>query len=238
MDYNSRLKYAHRVALISDDIYESAVENCDGNYVNIDTTNALCAHSLQRYKQCTNQITITNILEPFCNETYHKTPYCEDPSFDAIQIWANDETTQHALNISQGTIGKWEIFNTTIHYADGKNDTFCYSYDIFSSFDYHKKLKSKKCRALVFSGDHDMTFPYVGTEQWITSLNISVEEPWEPYYIDGQVGGFQMTYAENDFSLTFATVKGAGHSAEDDKPKESMDMIKRWFASRTDSSSY
>ncbi|KAF5761646.1 putative sinapoylglucose--sinapoylglucose O-sinapoyltransferase [Helianthus annuus] len=237
MDYNSRLKYAHRVALISDNIYESAVENCHGNYVNIDIANELCAHSLQRYKQCTNHITITNILEPFCYESYQGTPYCQDPSYDAIQIWANSDTARHALNISEGTIGKWEIFNTTIHYDDGKNDTFCYAYDIFSSLDYHKELTSKNCRALIFSGDHDMTFPYVGLEQWIASLSIRVEEPWEPYFVDDQVGGYQMTYAQNDFSLTFATVKGAGHSAPSDKPKESMYLIKRWLASRTDSSS-
>lgn len=31
----------------------------------------------------------------------------------------------------------------TIHYFQGKNDTACYSYDIFSSFAYHKKLVRK-----------------------------------------------------------------------------------------------
>ncbi|KAJ0837619.1 putative sinapoylglucose--sinapoylglucose O-sinapoyltransferase [Helianthus annuus] len=164
MDFNSRLEYSHRMALISNDIYESAIKRCRGNYVNIDTANPLCAHSLQRYKQ--------------------------EDAFEAIQIWANTDTAQHALNISQGTIGKWDLINTTMHYAEGKNDTFCYSYDVFSSFAYHKKLTRKNCRALIFSGDHDMTFPYVGIEQWIASLNIKViEEPWEPYYVDGQVGG-------------------------------------------------
>ncbi|KAJ0682868.1 putative sinapoylglucose--choline O-sinapoyltransferase [Helianthus annuus] len=51
MDFNSRLEYSHRMALISNDIYESAIKHCRGNYVNIDTANPLCAHSLQRYKQ-------------------------------------------------------------------------------------------------------------------------------------------------------------------------------------------
>ncbi|KAI3796463.1 hypothetical protein L1987_39134 [Smallanthus sonchifolius] len=74
-----------------------------------------------------------------------------------------------------------------------------------------------------------MTFPYVGIEQWIASLGIRVEIPW--------VGGYEMTYAENDFSLTFATVKGAGHLVPVDKPKESMDVIKRWLATPTDSDS-
>nr|GEZ03817.1 serine carboxypeptidase-like 16 [Tanacetum cinerariifolium] len=34
MDFNSRVEFAHRMALISDDIYKSAVENCRGDYVN------------------------------------------------------------------------------------------------------------------------------------------------------------------------------------------------------------
>ncbi|KAI3744018.1 hypothetical protein L1987_57090 [Smallanthus sonchifolius] len=236
MDFNSRLEYAHRMALISDDIYESAIENCRGNYVNTNTTNSLCAQSLQRYKQCTDRISINNILEPFCDES-DPLPSCQDSSFDAIQIWANSDAAQHALKISQGTIGGWELINTTMHYAEGKKDTFCYSYDIFSSFAYHKKLTRKNCRALIFSGDHDMTFPYVGIEQWIASLGIRVEIPWEPYYVDGQVGGYEMTYAQNDFSLTFATVKGAGHLVPVDKPKECMDVIKRWLATPTDSDS-
>ncbi|XP_076926570.1 serine carboxypeptidase-like 13 [Bidens hawaiensis] len=236
MDFNSRFKYAHRMALISDDTYKLGIENCHGNYINSDTANSLCAQSLQSYKTCTDRISMNNILEPFCDES-NSMP-CQEEAFDGIQIWANTDTAQQALNISQGTIGTWELMNTTMHYAEGKHDTFCYSYDIFSSFSYHKKLTRKNCRALIFSGDHDMTFPYVGMEQWIASLGVRVEEPWEPYFVDGQVGGYQMTYAQNDFSLTFATVKGAGHLVPVDKPKETMDVIERWLASRIGSSSY
>lgn len=34
-----------------------------------------------------------------------------------------------------------------------------------------------------------MTFPYVGIEQWINALGIPVDNPWEPYYVNDQVGG-------------------------------------------------
>ncbi|KAK1425307.1 hypothetical protein QVD17_20658 [Tagetes erecta] len=237
MDFNSRFEFAHRMALISDDIYESAIKNCRGNYVNIDTANSLCAQSLQRYKKSTERITIDNILEPFCDESNY-VPSCQDYTTEAIEIWANSDVAQHALNISKGTIGEWEMLNTTMHYAQGKNDTFCYAYDIFSSLPYHKKLTTKTCRALIYSGDHDMTFPYVGVEQWIGSLGTRVEVPWAPYYVDAQVGGYETTYAKNDFSLTFATVKGAGHLVPAYKPRESMDVIERWLASKTDSNSY
>ncbi|PWA51326.1 peptidase S10, serine carboxypeptidase, Alpha/Beta hydrolase fold protein [Artemisia annua] len=79
-------------------------------------------------------------------------PCSEDVESDfnkAVNKWANMDAVQHALNVRQGKIGKWELINNTLHYHQGKNDTFCYSYDIFSSFSYHKQLTSKKCRALI-----------------------------------------------------------------------------------------
>ncbi|KAI3498142.1 hypothetical protein L1887_33911 [Cichorium endivia] len=235
MDFNSRVEYAHRMALISDDIYKSAIENCRGNYVNTNTANSICTDTLQRYVECTSGLNMEDILEPLCNKSDVQ-PYCREYYYDFAEDWINDKAVQEALNVRQGTIGKWEFFNRTMHYIEGKNDTFCYAYDIFSSFAYHKKLVSKNCRALIFSGDHDMTFPYVGIEQWIAALNLAVDSPWKPFYVNKQVGGYEMTYGQNDFSLTFATVKGAGHSVAQYKPKEAMVLAEKWLASKAYSS--
>ncbi|KAL4586240.1 hypothetical protein LXL04_010875 [Taraxacum kok-saghyz] len=57
------------------------------------------------------------------------------------------------------------------------------------------------------SGDHDMTFPYVGVEQWIVALNLAIDSPWKPFYVNNQVGGYEMTYVQREFSTTFATIK-------------------------------
>ncbi|PWA59060.1 serine carboxypeptidase-like 16 [Artemisia annua] len=232
MDFNSRIEYAHRMALISDDIYKSATENCGGNYINPQTSNSLCIDSLQRYEKCTSGINMEHILEPLCDKSDVK-PYCREYYYSFAADWANDEAVQQALSIRQGTIGTWEFFNTTMHYVEDKNDTFCYSYDIHSSFSYHKKLASKNCRALIFSGDHDMTFPYVGIEQWIVALGLSVDSPWKPFYVNDQVGGYEMRYTQNNFSLTFATVKGAGHSVAQYKPEEALVLTEKWLALKT-----
>ncbi|KAL8246241.1 hypothetical protein R6Q59_007457 [Mikania micrantha] len=204
VDFNSKLEYAHRMALISDDVYQSAINNCNGNYVDIMRANSACRKSLQSYEemrtintsiktnklcvhdttnakkfnlQCTSRINIDNILDPILDD-----------------------------NESDGKVGKFEAVNSTLHYLQGKNDTVDYAYDIFSSFSYHKKLSSKSCRALIFNGDHDFTFLYVGVEQWITSLNLDVEEPWKPFYVDNQVGGYVTKYAQNNYSLTYEIV--------------------------------
>ncbi|KAD7477705.1 hypothetical protein E3N88_00841 [Mikania micrantha] len=186
MDFNSRIEYAHRMALISDDIYESAINNCNGNYVDTIQANSVCSKSLQSYEECTSRINFDNILEPVLDDDEY------DIGTLALNEWGNMEAVQQALNVHQGMVGKFEEINSTLHYNQGKNDTICYAYDIFSSYSYHKKLSTKSCRALIFSGDHDLTFPYVGVEQWIASLNLEVEAPWKPFYVDNQVGGEQV----------------------------------------------
>ncbi|KAD7477787.1 hypothetical protein E3N88_00923 [Mikania micrantha] len=108
--------------------------------------------------------------------------YCE-------RISTDEAISSKEVASAKGMVEKFVSINSTLHYRQGKNDTFYYAYDIFSSFSYHKKLSTKSCRALIFNGDHDLTFPYVGVEQWISSLNLEVEAPWKPFYLDSQVGG-------------------------------------------------
>ncbi|PWA77414.1 serine carboxypeptidase-like 16 [Artemisia annua] len=272
MDFNSRFIFAYRVALISEDIYKLGIESCDADYLNTDTTNSFCAYSLQRYKEKKlvryikleklgySFINIANLshFSFWCMVIYNRLrrvkfnpmfPHFYEYFYKFLNVWANTEAVQKALNVCQGTIEKWEPINMTIHYIQGKKDTACYSYDIFSSFAYHKKLVRKKCRALVFSGDHDLTFPYVGVEKWIASLDMKVEIPWKPFYVDAQVGGYEESYAQDDYSLTYTTVKvfitlnniwmfvqGAGHGVPFNKPRESMDMAERWLAWQSHSS--
>ncbi|XP_076932776.1 serine carboxypeptidase-like 18 [Bidens hawaiensis] len=78
MDFNSRLEYAHRMALVSDNIYKSAIDSCLGNYVDINSANLTCLNSLQSYEECTSQINLENILEPFCD--------VKDPTLDSLSL--------------------------------------------------------------------------------------------------------------------------------------------------------
>ncbi|XP_017223877.1 serine carboxypeptidase-like 3 isoform X2 [Daucus carota subsp. sativus] len=176
IDFNSRIPYAYKVALISDQLYESAKEHCSGDYIN--SKNALCARDLRR--------------------------------------------------VDEGIVKDWVQCNGD-HYEIGKNDTDTYSYNVESSLPYHRNMTRKSYRALIYSGDHDSVFPHVGTEIWIQSLNLTVESEWAPWFVDQQVAGYQTTYSHNNYSLTYATVKGAGHTASEYKPKECLAMVDRWF---------
>lgn len=39
------------------------------------------------------------------------------------------------------------------------------------------------------SGDHDMAAPYVGPLSWIPLLNVTIDNNWRAWLVNGQVAG-------------------------------------------------
>eukprot|EP00258_Populus_trichocarpa_P042624 XP_024458643.1 serine carboxypeptidase-like 18 isoform X2 [Populus trichocarpa] len=221
IDTNSIVPFALLKALISDKLYE-----------------------------CIGKVYTGQILEPTCKDVSPKPvalkwdprfliaddadillpsprvpgPWCRNYNHVYIYGWANDETVRDALHIRKGTIKDWRRCNKTL----------AYSYNVESTVDYHRNLTKKPYRSLIYSGDHDMTIPYIGTHEWIESLNLTIKYDWEPWFVDGQVAGYAMLYADNvqdyiTYDLTFATVKGGGHTASEYRPEQCFAMMDRWF---------
>lgn len=44
------------------------------------------------------------------------------------------------------------------------------------------------------SGDQDLLVPYLSTQAWIETLNVTIAQPWRPWFLDGQVAGFVLFY--------------------------------------------
>ncbi|KAJ7966508.1 Serine carboxypeptidase [Quillaja saponaria] len=78
--------------------------------------------------------------------------------------------------------------------------TDLYDKDIHSSFPYHVNLSKKGYRSLIYNCDHDLI---------------------------GQVAGYTRTYSNR---MTFATVKGGGHTAPQFNPKQCFAMFDRWIS--------
>ncbi|KAL8208137.1 hypothetical protein R6Q57_007549 [Mikania cordata] len=229
-DFNSRLEFAHRLALISDDIYESTKTTCNGNYINSDPENTKCSDDLQRVDECTSGLNIANILDPVCDDA-DPVPTCREAARIYLENWANYEVVQKALHVREGIIETWHKNNDSLHYDTNKEDVVYYSYDIFNSVDYHRQLVARNSQVLVLNGDHDMNFPYVGTEKWIKSLNLPIESPWNPWFVGKQVAGYKTTFAKNGYTLTYATIKGAGHAVALYKPDEALAIVDGWLSS-------
>uniref|UniRef100_A0A0D9XRW5 Carboxypeptidase n=1 Tax=Leersia perrieri TaxID=77586 RepID=A0A0D9XRW5_9ORYZ len=240
-DEDAKIPFFHGMGLISDELYERAKETCRGKYSA--PSNTQCVQSLKDINDCTKDINMLHILEPLCEEIFspkiHNTAEQDGTSrvmlestaaaddltkaaYIVLKIWVNDETVRENLGVRKGTVGDWKRCNYVgLHYVR----------DIHSTVEYHSTLMRKGYRALIYSGDHDAGFTFIGTQAWIRFLNLSVAEKWRPWYLAGQVAGFTTSYASNN--LTYATVKGAGHTAPEYKPKECFAMFTRWISGKS-----
>ncbi|KAH7518129.1 hypothetical protein FEM48_Zijuj09G0139100 [Ziziphus jujuba var. spinosa] len=207
-DFNYRVEYANRMALLSDTIYK-----------------------------CVGKVSLEHILLPNCHGTDLNSfvedsvtdfaaPYeqqkCKNDRRKFSNIWMNYIDVQKALKIREGTKTAWARCNRTLPYI--------YGYE--SSIGLHRNFTHKFLRALIYSGDHDMTIPYLSTHAWIKSLHLGIEDDWRPWFSDDdQVAGYTIRYANEKYHLTFATIKGGAHTAPEFNPQECFAMISRWFAS-------
>ncbi|URD95772.1 serine carboxypeptidase-like [Musa troglodytarum] len=238
IDLNARVPFAHGMGIISDDFFKLIQRSCAGQDYR-SPIDSQCEMCFDTFDEILSEINRYNILEPKCalaspkpktegrralKEYLHlleppPTPAlnCRNYAHILAYYWANTDVVRKALHIKKGTVGEWKRCNYDLPYA----------MDIKSSIKHHLSVTSGGYRALVYSGDHDMLIPFVGTKQWTRSLNFSVIDNWRSWHVDGQVAGYATTYSNN---LTFATVKGAGHTAAEYKNKECLAMIRRWLS--------
>ncbi|CAN7064560.1 unnamed protein product, partial [Brassica oleracea var. botrytis] len=179
IDDNHRIPYAHGMALISDELYESLKRICKGEYTYVDPLNTKCLELIDEYHKVQTPRNLNYILQPWCKT---ENPDCYKPYYRCLLVtyWANDKTVRKALQINEESIGEWVRCRYGIPYT----------YDIISSVPYHKNNSINGYPSLIFSGDHDMAVPYLGTQAWIRSLNYSIIDDWRPWMINDQIAGY------------------------------------------------
>ncbi|KAH9610596.1 hypothetical protein KSS87_009841 [Heliosperma pusillum] len=136
---------------------------------------------------------------------------------DAVaRAWLNDKSVRKAIHAKPvNKIGPWSLCMS-----------LDYEHDTGSMINYHKNLTSQGFRALIYSGDHDLCVPYTGTQAWTRSLGYKVIDEWRPWMSNDQVAGYLQGYQHN---FTFLTIKGAGHTVPEYKPREAFDFYQRWL---------
>ncbi|KAL8541616.1 hypothetical protein ACS0TY_002760 [Phlomoides rotata] len=230
VDYNGRIPYAHKMGLLSDEIYQSAKKNCHGNYQSVDPNNYKCKNDIKRVNQCIEKIRTDHILEPWCDMdsakrevlSHHMPP--EDEIYFRRSLQSSAPLHAKAKSWCRGTIIEWVRCNRTLPIES-------YTNDVDSTIKYHKKFVDQTdCKALIYSGDHDLGAPHSGTEEWIRSLKLQIKSDWRPWFVEGQIAGYTSAYFNNKSELTYATVKGAGHTAPEFKPLECLFLIDRWLS--------
>ncbi|CAN4075381.1 unnamed protein product [Withania somnifera] len=230
------------MGLLSDEQYKALVSSCRGEYQKIAPDNSACSNSVQTFNKLCEGINKEHILEPLCDRVALKryqsvgrriSPYVKLHNLKNSMVlpgvkcledwrklsihWANDDSVQEALHVRKGTIQHWTRCRGDLSFTHNVNNVV----------PYHANLSAKGYRSLIYSGDHDLTIPFISTEAWIRSLNYSVIDDWRKWIVNGQVAGYTRTYSNN---LTFATVKGSGHVAPLWKPLECLTMLTKWIS--------
>ncbi|KAL6623124.1 hypothetical protein ACP70R_033003 [Stipagrostis hirtigluma subsp. patula] len=219
IDAESRVPFAYGVGIISDQLYENIMEHCQGEDYS-EPKNVICAQALDRFNELLGEIYMAHILYKICHvspgtkagggkrkilkeeilalkHTPARPPIdCVNYTSYLLYFWANNNVTRGVLGIKEGTKDEW------VRCHDGD---LPYTIDIESGINYHRSATLRGYRALVYSGDHDVVVPFIGTQAWVRSLNFSIVDDWRAWHVDGQSAGFTIAYANN---LTFATVKG------------------------------
>ncbi|XP_062021824.1 serine carboxypeptidase-like 18 [Rosa rugosa] len=242
---NSKYSYSHRMALISDELYYSAKNSCNSDFYGATVDEPECYEDVHLIARQIKDINKNHILEPKCTwaspvpdgdsarrsmqeyeypEDFLRSPlknpeFCHNFNYALSYVWANDDDVRAALNIRNGTVFDWKRCNKSLDYT----------YDVTSVLEYHQNLSTKGLQVLIFNGDHDLTIPNTGTEEWIKKLGLTVVNDWRPWLVDGQIAGYTIKYSENGYRLTYATLKGAGHSPQEYKRREGYDMFDRFI---------
>ncbi|GMN34291.1 hypothetical protein TIFTF001_004608 [Ficus carica] len=71
IDRNSKVPFAHRMAFISDELYESVKKTCKGEYRGTHKNNTACAKDLEAITQCIENLCKAHILEPKCKTEFN-----------------------------------------------------------------------------------------------------------------------------------------------------------------------
>ncbi|KEH29042.1 1-O-acylglucose:anthocyanin acyltransferase [Medicago truncatula] len=217
-EYNYRIQYAHGMGLISDELYSSLQRNCKGEYIHVDSKNELCSKDLRSFDELLSGINMDNILDSLCEDDMRRRrrPLTRELIPSLSSHLTVPEISCYALHIREGTVGKWyRCYNTD------------FEKEIFSSVEFHANLSKKGYRSLIYSGVLDAIVPFMSTQAWIRDLNYSTVDDWRPWFVNGQVGGYTRTCSNR---MTFATVKGSGHTAPADAPEQCFAMFTRWIS--------
>ncbi|KAI3914309.1 hypothetical protein MKW98_014916 [Papaver atlanticum] len=245
LEENSFIPFAHNLGFVSYELYQSMRVNCRGNFLNFDISNGNCSNDRREFEELVSGINRNQVTEPLCHNALTTPPNSKEMvknrgrrslvaigeglhasgascprmySYVVLEHWANNDRVRKALHVKEGTIKKWMRCNYDLPYTA----------EVTNAIEYHQNISTKGYRCFIYSGDHDMIVPHISTEAWIRTLaNLSITEEWRPWFVDGQVAGYTRTYSNG---LTYATVKGSGHTAPEYNPKECYNMFERWFS--------
>ncbi|GAQ88391.1 serine carboxypeptidase [Klebsormidium nitens] len=245
IDNYGALFYDWTHAIISDAAYYGVANTCDFNEVGpLLSISEKCSKYVQQAFREMGPINIYDIYADVCtygkaarDETRHfakqlartGTPLAArhlltappeyDPCIDdEVAIYLNRPEVQKAIHANVTHLPyAWTGCTEAIEYS--RKDL------LTSVLPVYRRLLKDGLRMLIFSGDVDAIVPVTGTRAWIGKLLLEEVEPWRPWVLDSQVGGYVTKYK----GLTFSTVRDAGHMVPYTQPARALHLFKTFI---------
>ncbi|KAJ4847838.1 hypothetical protein Tsubulata_050343, partial [Turnera subulata] len=200
-------------ALNSDETYAEINKYCDfvtGNFSD------LCIKYLS-YADIneTGHIDWYNIYAPLCHSDEQRSVKTAsvkefDPcSDDYVKAYLNLAEVQAALHTATT---KWQQCGGHLRDWTDRPETILPTI---------KQLMASGIRIWLYSGDLDSIVPVTSSRYAINTFNLTVKEPWRPWYTSKEVGGYVVGYN----GLAFVTVRGAGHIVPSYQPERALTMF-------------
>ena len=139
--------------------------------------------------------------------------------------YLNSSEVRKALHIPT-EVQPWTVCSDKVQ----ENYTRCYS----TLRNQYEDALDDTLRILLYSGDLDITYNFLGSQWFVEKLNIKDAERRKFWYSHNkggkkQIAGFVKVYQ----TLTLATVKGAGHFVSQDKPKQVSELFSSFIKNKT-----
>ncbi|KAB2012983.1 hypothetical protein ES319_D09G126800v1 [Gossypium barbadense] len=137
---------------------------------------------------------------------------------DKTTEYLNRKDVQKALHAKLVGITSWNLCNKIVQYMDDLETPTIYTVG---------KIVKSGIPVMVYSGDQDSVIPFTGTRNLVyklaKALGLKTTVPYRPWFEGKQVGGWTQVYGD---ILSFATIRGASHTAPASQPERSMALFK------------
>ncbi|GLT71305.1 hypothetical protein SLA2020_433360 [Shorea laevis] len=144
-----------------------------------------------------------------------------------IAKYLNRKDVQQALHARLVGVNQWTLCSKVPQYD--ARDREIPTINVVGS------LVRSGIRALVYSGDQDAVLPFTGTRKLVNklakALKLKATVPYRPWFEENQVvGGWTQVYG--NLKLSFATIRGASHTAPETQPQRSFALFKAFLAGK------
>ncbi|WRX09363.1 Peptidase S10 [Theobroma cacao] len=232
-DGNALVPFAHGMGLISDDLYEEVKNECRGNFYN--PLSDTCESKLQKVDEDIRGLNMYDILEPCYHEP--ETPETADIKIRLPSSFRKLGETDRPLAVRKRMFGRAWPLRAPVR--DGIVPTWPQLLDSQSVPCMDDEIATKWLNdAAVRKAIHAEEETVIGTWQLCTDNILYDHDAGSmiKYHKNLTSRGYRaliFRYLQGyENNLTFLTIKGAGHTVPEYKPREALDFYSRFLAGK------